>query len=531
MSEKDFLSQFSSDGKKPDSFKEEERIKVEKPKKEINPKGIIIAAVIVIALGVLSYFLFFAPKIEMPNFVGQTKSDVASWVKQQGITTSGIVFKEEYNFDNDENVILSQSVDAGKKVKSDAKITFTISLGADPDEKIAVPDIKTMSKSEIESWISTNKLTKTKITTTYNETVDKDNVISYEVKGVDESDFTRSSTMNITISKGPQPAGTVTVSDFKDKTYEEVESWAKTNKVTLDKIEAYSDKVDSGKVISQSISANSTMKTTDTLTITVSKGKGITVPNLSNMNEEQINAWVKKNNINATITSEYSTSDKRVLSSNVASGTMISSSDDVQIVLNKGNFFYWDEEGINSGANIVGTKLNKLEDWCNEKRHIGIDAYVGNWSESSEVYSDTYEKGVIVSVEISSYSTAEKFNISDRLPLDVRFSVVVSKGRYYSLKNNFSDSDCSKGIVTVSDLIDYLADNKITYTLADNIGSGDYGCQAKISGLSANDDIYDDKQYVIEKAEGNGWYKVDSKTSTSSSPTGTPDPTDTADTN
>ena len=507
MSEKDFLSQFSSDGKKPDSFKEEERIKVDKPKKQINPKGFIIGGVIVVILGVLSYFLFFAPKIEMPNFVGQTKSDVASWVKQQGITTSGIVFKEEYNFDNDENVILSQSVDAGKKVKNDVKITFTISLGADPDEKISVPNINSMSKSEIENWISTNKLTKTKITTTYNESVDKDSVISYEIKGVDEADFTRSSTMNITISKGPQPAGTVTVSDFKDKMYEEVESWAKTNKVTLNKIEAYSDKVDSGKVISQSVSANSTMKTTDTLTITVSKGKGIAVPNLSNMNEEQINAWIKKNNIKATITSEYSTSDKRVLSSNVSSGTMISSSDDVQIVLNKGNFFYWDEEGKDIGTSIVGTKLNKLEDWCNEKRHIGIDAYVGNWSESSEVYSDKYEKGEIVSVEISSYSTAEKFNISDRLPLDVRFSVVVSKGKYYKLSSMFTDSGNKDDIATVSYLIDYLASRNITYTLADNIGSGDYGCQAKISGLNVNNDIYDDKQYVIEKAEGNGWYK------------------------
>lgn len=516
MSEKDFLSQFSSDGKKPDSFKEEERVKVEKPKKQINPKGFIIGGVIVVVLGVLCYFLFFAPKIEMPNFVGQTKSDVASWVKQQGITTSGIVFKEEYNFDNDENVILSQSVDAGKKVKSDVKITFTISLGADPDEKITVPDIKSMSKSEIESWISTNKLTKTKITTTYNESVDKDSVISYEVKGVDESDFTRSSTMNITISKGPQPAGTVTVSDFKGKTYAEVESWAKTNKVTLNKVEAYSESVESGNVISQSVSANSTMKTTDTLTITVSKGKGITVPDFTNMNEEQIEAWVKKNNINATITSKYSTSDKHVLSANVNPGSMISSTDDVQIVLNKGKYFYAADEDLTS---IVGMNVLKLEDWCNEKREKGIDAYTGNWSGSSEVYSDTYTKGQIVSVEISSYSTNETFDISDRLPLDVRFSVVVSKGKYYKLSTMFETSGSQENIATVSDIIDALSARGITYTLASNIGSGDYGCQARIVDKTTSDDLYDDGSYVIEKAEGNGWYKVSTPVPTETSNT------------
>ncbi len=498
MSEKDFLSQFSSDGKKPDSFKEEERIKVDKPKKQINPKGFIIGGVIVVILGVVSYFLFFAPKIEMPNFVGQTKSDVASWVKQQGITTSGIVFKEEYNFDNDENVILSQSIDAGKKVKSDAKITFTISLGADPDEKISVPNINSMSKSEIESWISTNKLTKTKITTTYNETVDKDSVISYEVKGVDEADFTRSSTMNITISKGPQPAGTVTVSDFKDKTYEEVESWAKTNKVTLEKIEAYSDKVDSGKVISQSVSANSTMKTTDTLTITVSKGKGITVPDFNTMDKEKIESWASKNGITGlTITEKYSDSDNHVLSSNVSKGSMVSSSDTIEVVLNKGNFFYWDEEGKDIG-DIVGANLNKLEDWCNEKRHIGIDAYVGNWSDSAYVYSNAYSKGKIVSVEISSYSTAEKFNISDRLPLDVRFSVVVSKGMFYEV-----DTEGGK-IFTVSQIMDALSDKGITYTLDSSIGSESFDKAAKLQldGKDVTEYVYDDKQYTIVLADG-----------------------------
>ena len=339
MSEKDFLSQFSSDGKKPDSYKEEVRVKVEKPKKQIDPKVFIITGVVVVVLGVLSYFLFFAPKIEMPNFLGQTKNDVAAWVKQQGITTSGIVFKDEYNFDNDEDVILGQSIEAGKKIKNDAKITFTISKGADPDEKVSVPDIKNMTKSEIESWIKENKLTKAKITTTYNETVEKDKVISYEVKGVDEADFTRSSTMNISVSKGPQPAGTVTVTDFKDKHYAEVESWAKTNKINLEKVEVYNDKVESGKVISQSVAANKTMKQNETLTITVSKGKGVKVPDIYKMNKEEIEAWAAKNGIVPTVTTKYSNSDSHVLEANVKVGQTISASDDVQITLNAGKHF------------------------------------------------------------------------------------------------------------------------------------------------------------------------------------------------
>ena len=513
MSEKDFLSQFSSDGKKPDSYKEEVRVKVEKPKKQIDPKVFIITGVVVVVLGVLSYFLFFAPKIEMPNFMGQTKNDVAAWVKQQGITTSGIVFKDEYNFDNDEDVILGQSIEAGKKIKNDAKITFTISKGADPDEKVSVPDIKNMTKSEIESWIKENKLTKAKITTTYNETVEKDKVISYEVKGVDEADFTRSSTMNISVSKGPQPAGTVTVTDFKDKYYTEVESWAKTNKINLEKVEVYNDKVESGKVVSQSVAANKTMKQNETLTITVSKGKGVKVPDIYKMNEEEIKTWASTNGIIAlNISSKYSNEDGKVLSSNVKPGQTISGSDDVQITLNAGKYFYADVEGLNKVL-TAGAYANRLEDWCNEKRSKGIDAFAGNWSESSAVYSETYGKGQIVSYEISSYSNGGKYDINDRLPLDVRFSIVVSKGKFYKINNSFNNTDTTNA--TVNDLIKYLAEKNITFVLAGDISTDDYDEPARIAGVSLDGEIYDDASYTIEKVTDGNYWKLIKSTSNS----------------
>ena len=513
MSEKDFLSQFSSDGKKPDSYKEEVRVKVEKPKKQIDPKVFIITGVVVVVLGVLSYFLFFAPKIEMPNFVGQTKNDVAAWVKQQGITTSGIVFKDEYNFDNDEDVILDQSIEAGKKVKNDVKITFTISKGADPDEKVSVPDIKNMTKSEIESWIKENKLTKAKITTTYNETVEKDKVISYEVKGVDEADFTRSSTMNISVSKGPQPAGTVTVTDFKDKSYMEAESWAKTNKINLEKVEVFDDKVESGKIVSQSVAANKTMKQNETLTITVSKGKGVKVPDIYKMNEEEIKTWASTNGIIAlNISSKYSNEDGKVLSSNVKPGQTISTSDDVQITLNAGKYFYADVEGLNKVL-TAGAYANRLEDWCNEKRSKGIDAYAGNWSESSAVYSETYAKGQIVSYEISSYSNGGKYDINDRLPLDVRFSIVVSKGKFYKIKDSFNTT--ASDTATVNDLIQYLAKKNITFVLAGDISTDDYDEPARIAGVSLDGEIYDDASYTIEKVTDGNYWKLIKSTSNS----------------
>lgn len=494
MSEKDFLSQFSSDGKKPDSFKEEERIKVEKPKKQVDPKIFIIIGVVLVVLGVLSYFLFFAPKIEMPDFVGQTKDDVSAWVKQQEIETTGIIFKEEYNFDNDENVILAQDVEAGTKVKNNVKVTFNISKGADPDEKVSLPDIKSMTKDELETWIKENKLTKTKITTSYNDSVNEGEVISYEVKGVDEDDFTRSSTLNISVSKGPQPAGTVTVSDFKDKYYSEVESWAKTNKVTLNKVETYSTTIEKDKVISQSVEANKTMKTSDTLTVTVSKGKGVSVPDFSKMSESDIEAWEKKNSVIVNATTKYSNSDKKILSQSVATGTMVAEGDSIDVVKNGGKYFYASDVGLDDAA--VRANVLKLEDWCNQMRDEdkGIDAYVGNWSGSAEVYSEVYEKGQIVSIEISSYSTGEKYSINDRLPLDVRFSVVVSKGKYF--KSVFTKASSYEEAASVADVMEVLSNKGIIFNLASGVEN--YDSKAKIIDYKANGDMYDDVTYVID---------------------------------
>ena len=86
-------------------------------------------------------------------------------------------------------------------------MTFTLSLGPDPDEAIAFPDIKNMTQSEITDWINENKLLKTKVTTQYSTTVESGAVISYDLKNADESSFTRGTTLNIICSKGAAPAG------------------------------------------------------------------------------------------------------------------------------------------------------------------------------------------------------------------------------------------------------------------------------------------------------------------------------------
>ncbi|GEM_PF-3263506 len=488
MAEKDFLGQFSNANKKPDSFKEEERIPVHKEKKPVNVKAVIIAAVSLVIVLAACYFIFLAPKIEMPDFAGKTKKDVTAWVKQQGIETSGIIFNEEYDFETEAETILEQDVTAGKKVKENVKITFTVSKGADPDELIKVPDLKTMEKTDIQEWVSKNKLTKTKVSTAYSETVEENKVISVEFSGCDEDTFTRSSTLKIQISKGSAPAGTVAMEDFKDKTYAYVETWAKSKKIELKKVEQFSKTVAADLIIAQSVESGKTLKEGETLTVTVSLGEGVVIPDFNSMSRSDVDEWLNKYGISPK--SKYSNSSSYIVEQSIASGKTVSVADlaDMKVTKNLGSSFYLNEFlGQNSA---VGLYINELNDICNAKRSTGIDAYAGSWGNEKEEYSYKYSKGQIVSVTYSSHSTGKKYSESDRMPLDLRFNVTLSKGLITKL--DLADAKVSPAtsvdVFMKTKIIDVLASKGISFS---NETDSNANCSLEIGGYIVTQDEFE----------------------------------------
>ena len=406
---KDFLEQFSNSGK-PESFKEEERIPVVKEKKPVNVKLVIILVVILLLLGVLGYFLFLAPKIEMPNFVGKTKTDVVAWVKQQGIETSGIIFEETYDFDTDEGTVLSQSVDPNKKVKENVKLNFLVSLGADPDERIKVPDLESMTKEEINEWISKNKLQKTKISTSYNDEVEENRVIDYTFTGCEEDSFTRACNLKVSVSKGPTPAGKVTVEDFENKLYEAAETWAKSKKINLIKSEAYSDKITEGYIISQSIAAGKTINEGESFSVVVSKGKATYMPNMIGWDEAQVSAWFAKNpGVSSYTKYAYSSSQKGVVVyQSIDAGKLINKDNTLGLTVSLGN-----EIDFSAYGSLEAIK-NYLEEVNNEGASITLNV--------TKDFSETIPVGGII-------SSSGKVKVGNTL------NVVVSRGKNILLKD------------------------------------------------------------------------------------------------
>lgn len=243
-----------------------------------------ISALLIVVLGVSYYFL---SSVKVPDFSNLTITEVRSWANENRVVVeTDAVFSN----DIDTNVVVEQETVPGKRIKKGSTLRFTLSKGADPDEVIGLVDFKDMSQDEIYTWIESNHISSLKVTTIYDKEVEKGQFIRIELLDKDllPENFKRKDAGTIFISKGEEIIEkNIAVLDFKSKTQGEVETWHATNKFLKPFVyeEAYSDTVDVGMIISQSISKDELVGVDDVLTFVVSKGKALIVPNYSGSNK------------------------------------------------------------------------------------------------------------------------------------------------------------------------------------------------------------------------------------------------------
>ena len=413
----------------PDSFAEEERVKIEKPKRHLSAGGKILIAAAAAAAAFLIYWFGFAPHIVMQDFVGKDLNSVSAWAKQNKMD-AGVVATAtpEYSMEIDKDLILSQSVSAGTKIRKDTPVTFTLSLGPDPDEAVAFPDIRNMTQSEITDWINENKLLKTKVTTQYSTTVESGAVISYDLKNADESSFTRGTTLNIICSKGAAPAGQVTVESWVNKEFAGANGWAASKKLTVNKQETYSDKVDSGLVISQSPEAGQSLEEGGTITFVVSKGKGVTVPNLVGYTKEQLDAWTADKNNDVTVVTKSIYNDApagSVISQSINAGTVVDSGTVLELTVS----LYLPILQTNS-RQWLGKDYLELKAWVDDVNSKGANIQAGEYgADYQPTTSDEYPTPGQITKYSCSYGTSSAGNGCDRpLSLNARIAYQVSTG-------------------------------------------------------------------------------------------------------
>lgn len=483
-------------GDRPRSFEEEKLEKIEKKPIKIDKKTMIIGGIIAVLAIVGIYFIFFAPKISLPDFTGKPKSELTTWLSQNGIQSSVVALTEEYSMEYDKDVVISQQQKAGKKIHKDTPLNFTISKGPDPDELIPFPDLMNMDYESVTAWKDENKLLNTKINTVYNDNVPENDVIDYNLKNVAENNFTRGTNLTINISRGKAPAGQVTIDDLSGKTYEEVQTWAKNKKITLTKQEAYSDTIDIGKVISQSAASGTTIKEGEELIVVVSKGKAVTIPNLVGYDATMLEAWTSDANNKVAVVKRETYSDQpqgTVISQSIAAGSQV----DQGTVLELGISLYMPVLQTNSqewyGKDYLSL-VAKVDEWNGKGASIAAGAWDG------EECSDTYPTpGQIIEYRCldanGNQLPYEANGCARPLPLNAKISMKVSTGACKVTPSNEAVTVPDE-VTSESDFKLWASQNSITLSETTEESGDKTGCELLTSDWKS---LYSDKNCSFTK--------------------------------
>ena len=252
---------------------------------------IFFTSFIILAIVAAGFFIHWnSNQVEVPNFVGTPVSGARNWELTNRITFEiNQVFSLEY----DDGIIMVQESTPGTHIRRGGVFRITVSLGPNPEEHIILPHFETMNTSQIREWSAQYRMRNININEEYSDTIEAGRFIRMEFIGhATRETFRRQDGLLIFMSRGEEvlPAN-IPVPNFVGRTKADVEEWARQHDITVHYTESVSNTVAVNMIISQSIGARELVSRESEITITISLGAAVIVPNFAAMNMEEAAAY------------------------------------------------------------------------------------------------------------------------------------------------------------------------------------------------------------------------------------------------
>ncbi len=251
----------------PEREPDEEEAEEEQKSKAIPVLAGIAAAFVVVAAIIIFLVAKSGPQsteFEMPNLVGQSLSEMQEEYKDR---LNFEVIATEFSDAYPAGVIYEQRTKAGRMVKNGTVAKVKVSKGP---ELIAIPDISGMSKADGEAELKRKGFNRYEFVERNDVTVASGYVIS-TYPAADEQ-CSKSETITVYLSKGPNVVAT-TVPNLVNCTEAEAKAKLEAANLVLGTVgEQYSDTVEKGKVVAQSVQAGAVVDERTTVKITLSAG-------------------------------------------------------------------------------------------------------------------------------------------------------------------------------------------------------------------------------------------------------------------
>lgn len=205
-------------------------------------------------------------KYTVDNYIGMSLS--AAREKIDG--KFKIKVEEEYSADYAKGLVIRQDPESDTELEEGKTLTLVVSKGTRTEDKVSVPEVVGKMESSAKSELEAAGL-KVSVKTKYSTDVAKGKVISQSPGSGNQ--VTKNSTVVITVSQGEKPETMVRVPNLRYCTESEARSELKNSNLVLGSVlTEYSDSVEKGLVIRQTVSSGSKVKEGTAVGIYVSLG-------------------------------------------------------------------------------------------------------------------------------------------------------------------------------------------------------------------------------------------------------------------
>jgi len=419
------------------------------PKEKKSKTGLfVVLAVIVLLIGAGSVYGYTYYKDTYREIADFTKQDIVSlenWAAENEIE---IVRSYEHSDIVPEYSVISQNISAGETInRKEVKLEVIVSLGPDLKKAISIDDgtFSGMTLEEINKWLEDNFVENFDFEYILDDDIESDYFISFRVEDLltDESlaEFNRSQKFLFTISLGSSSDEVIdaTIIDFSQMSKGEIELWLLKRRLVPKFVYDFSSTVEKNGVIEQDVAPNSTVASGTTITITLSWGSGVEVPNFASMSLSQISSFSKDNKVTVRQNLKYSNTVKKdaVINQSLKSGTRIKENSTVYIdvSLGKVDVVNFVTEGYNvddignwiSSVNSYGAGLSVqyVEDWDKAPKNKIVKQDITGPANNGTVITVTTSKGPAVDIpNFNSWTEAQvnEFENSNSITINIKQS-------------------------------------------------------------------------------------------------------------
>ena len=367
---------------------------------KVNNKS-ITPLVILLSLVLIFYSIFnisYAKEndIYVSDFINKNVTSVIEWAEKYNIE---LVELHEFSDTIPKNHIILQEYGINTLVSEINSLTITISDGPNYEKEVVVSNLTGFTYDEVMKYISENHLNNVTI-----EFIDSDKEKDTVIEQIGSGTLKRSDKIEFIFSKGLETES-IPVKDLKGLSLFEATSYLKRNSILYEIEYEYSNEIIKDFVISQDI-VDKIVE--DKLTLVVSRGCEIEVPNLNEMTTNEISKWAFQNNIKIKYLEEYNKEYElgKIINTSHTSGEKISEDTTVTITISKGSM---------TMPNV--TNLSEFKIWANDNNIKFEEVYE---------FSTEYKNGEIIK---TSPLANQKITENDTIV------ITISKGKSVKIPN------------------------------------------------------------------------------------------------